>query len=32
VLLVGGCIMAMVCLAPTLWHKNVASQSREALA
>jgi len=32
VLLVGACILAMVCLAPTLWHKQVASQGREALA
>mgnify|MGYP006146899099 CR=1 FL=1 len=32
VLLVGACLLAMAFLAPTLWHKQVASQSREAVA
>jgi OPA family glycerol-3-phosphate transporter-like MFS transporter len=32
VLLVGACILAMLFLAPTLWHKQVASQSREERA
>ncbi len=29
VLLVSACLLAMAFLAPTLWHKNVASSSRE---
>ncbi|MGZ7456038.1 glycerol-3-phosphate transporter [Pseudomonas sp. Ma2-10] len=32
VLLIGACLLAMAFLAPTLWHKQVASQSREATA
>jgi MFS transporter, OPA family, glycerol-3-phosphate transporter len=32
VLLIGACLLAMAFLAPTLWHKQVASQSREAIA
>ncbi|MGN8274543.1 glycerol-3-phosphate transporter [Pseudomonas sp. SMN5] len=32
VLLIGACLLAMAFLAPTLWHKQVASQSREAVA
>ena len=32
VLLVGACLLSMAFLAPTLWHKQVASQSREAVA
>lgn len=32
VLLIGACLMAMAFLAPTLWHKQIASQSREAVA
>jgi OPA family glycerol-3-phosphate transporter-like MFS transporter len=31
-LLVGACLLSMAFLAPTLWHKQVASQSREAIA
>ncbi|MGY2286057.1 glycerol-3-phosphate transporter [Pseudomonas gingeri] len=32
VLLVAACLLSMAFLAPTLWHKQVASQSREAIA
>uniref|UniRef100_UPI0030DA5932 hypothetical protein n=1 Tax=Pseudomonas sp. EL_65y_Pfl2_R96 TaxID=3088699 RepID=UPI0030DA5932 len=32
ILLVVACLLAMAFLAPTLGHKNVASQGREALA
>lgn len=32
VLLIGACLLAMTFLASTLWHKQVASQSREAPA
>jgi OPA family glycerol-3-phosphate transporter-like MFS transporter len=31
-LLIAACVLAMVFLAPTLWHKQVASVSREVTA
>ena len=31
VLQIGACVLAMAFLAPTLWHKQVASQTREAI-